>query len=96
MKLINYHFEILNLLDERYPKSLRKSSLLALLSDKNPDKFEREIKYLEEHWLLEKRETTVEVFGISFPIITGFKISAKGMGSAYQITPTSPFLKLNI
>ena len=79
MKLINYHFEILNLLDERYPKSLRKSSLLALLSDKTPDKFEREIKYLEEHGLLEKRETTADVFGISFPIITGFKISAKGI-----------------
>lgn len=80
MKLIDYHFEILNLLDERYPKSLRKSSLLALLSDKNPDKFEREIKYLEEYGLLEKREeATVGVFGVLFPVITGFKILAKGI-----------------
>lgn len=79
MKLTGYHFEILNILDERYPKSLRESSLLALLSEKNPDKFEREIKYLEEHGLLEKKEATAEVFGIPFSIIVGLKITAKGI-----------------
>lgn len=79
MKLIDYHFEILNLLDERYPKSIRKSSLLALSSDKNPDKFEREITYLEEHGILEKIEATLGVLGVPFPVIIGFKITAKGI-----------------
>ena len=83
MKLTEYHYEMLNILDGKYPKSLRKSSLLALLSNKNPDKFDREIKYLEEHKLLEKKEVRVEIplpFG-SFPfdLSLGLKITADGI-----------------
>jgi len=83
MKLEEYHIEILSILDEKYPKSLRKSSLLALLSDKNPNKFEREIKYLEEHGLLEMKVVRVELplpFGtFPFDINFGLKITAKGI-----------------
>ena len=83
MKLEEYHIEMLSILDEKYPKSLRKSSLLALLSDKNPNKFEREIKYLEEHGLLEMKVVRVELplpFGtFPFDINFGLKITAKGI-----------------
>ena len=83
MKLTEYHYEMLNILDGKYPKLLRKSSLLTLLSNKNPDKFNREIKYLKEHKLLEKKEVRVEIplpFG-SFPfdISLGLKITAEGI-----------------
>jgi hypothetical protein len=84
MYLTEYHYEILNILDEKYPKFLRKNNLLALLSDKNPDKFEREVKYMEEHKLIEKGEIpTSIVAAIIFnpPLFhaTCLRITAKGI-----------------
>ena len=85
MKLEKYHIEILSLLDEKYPKSLRKSSLLALLSDKNPDKFKRETEYLKEHGFLEIKVVRLPLeiklpFGtFPFDINLGLKITAKGI-----------------
>ena len=83
MKLTAYHYEILNILDEKYPKLLRKNTLLALLSNKNPDDFDREIAYLKEHKLIEEKKVELELQSIiwSFPftIAIGLKITANGI-----------------
>lgn len=84
MNLLEYHYEILNILDEKYPRFLRKNNLLALLSDKNPAKFEREVKYLEEHKLVEKGEIPTSTIGaliFDSPLYRaiGLKITAKGI-----------------
>lgn len=87
MKLDPYHLEVLAILDQRYPKTLRKGSLRSLLSDKNPDKFERETTYLEEHGLLEKTSTTLS---IGLPLIEldtppSFKITARGIDALREV-----------
>lgn len=88
MDLTEYHYEILNILDAKYPKLLRKNNLLALLSDKNPYKLEREVNYLGEHKLIEMREipentVLTKLLGFSIPLplppITSLKITAKGI-----------------
>jgi len=86
MDITEYHYEILNILDERFPKSLRRNSLLTLLSNKDPIKFEREIQYLLEHKLIEKKEISVGVPLALFPVDTiplkisfGLKITANGI-----------------
>ncbi len=83
MKLNSYHYEILNILDARYPKSMRRNNLLALLSDKDPNKFEREISYLWEYGIVEKVEKKLKLglFGLDMdiPMVVGFKITAKGI-----------------
>jgi len=77
MNLTEYHYEILNILNKKYPKSLRKNSLLALLSNKNSDKFDREIKYLEEYKLLEEKvfgAGELQIFSVQFPILISLSL----------------------
>jgi len=71
-------------LDEKYPKSLKKSNLLALLSNKDPNKFERETEYLIEHKLIEKKEIDILlpitfISSIPFKFLLGYKITAYGI-----------------
>jgi len=78
----------LSILEQKYPKSLRKGSLRALLTDKNPDRFEREINYLEEHGLIEKTSTTIGVV-VGFPLFefdtpASFKITATGIDALQE------------
>lgn len=80
MKLNRYRLEILNVLDENYPNSLKKSKLLALLSEKNPRKLERELSYFEEMGLIEEKEVRIDFPWISVPFrLSKFKITAKGI-----------------
>jgi len=91
MKLDKYHLEILNLLDGKYPKSLRKSGLMALLSNKNPKKFEREINYLKEVGLIEEKVGVINFSFVSIPFSFPFyKITAKGIDKLKEERITIP------
>lgn len=86
MDITKYHYELLSILDEVYPNLLTKNAILSILSDKNPDKLDREIAYLSEHGLIEKKEPQISGMAMVSVIFRGYKITAKGIDFLKEIS----------
>lgn len=80
-----YDIALLQVLYQKYPKSVRKSVLAEFVPNKDPLKLDRQIAYLEEKGLIERDKIIVAIsvpfYSIEHPlsVTKGLKITAKGI-----------------